>query len=526
MVCPPGRTHARAEGRIQPSDARPVGCDLVAGSARTGRYPAGCGHIGAGDCGGRLRRRPHHPPRAAYPDRHQPGAGSGNLRRLLQWRPGPCAEDDQPDRARQRRRGTSDIGFFLDPRILDPRHFRPGLRDADDACRARDLRYWRHDRFGMRADGPFDAAHRAAKPPDEAHGGRQHGGTDGDRPAHPAIRGAWRRVRPCRNDGNRRRDRRPDLPADHRHRSFGVWPDGRLAPGAGRNNGAWYVMKIIQVQTQAEAAGAQRISDMVGEGLRARGHEVRTVFMYRKTPVYDQDPYADFILRQPPRGIAGQLRAASGLIAYLRRARPDAVISYQHYGNVFGTIGGWLAGARYMVANQSGAPQRKGMPGIASLIDKWMGSLGLYHANVVNSAWTEAQFADYPASYRRRIRRIDHGVAGPRQIYEKKAARAAFNLPPDAWLAVSTGRLSPQKNHIALVGALPRLAGLHVAIAGAGPEHDRLVAFAQKHKVADRLHFVGEVEPARIFEFLAAGDVFVFPSTNETFGLSAAEAAI
>lgn len=285
-------------------------------------------------------------------------------------------------------------------------------------------------------------------------------------------------------------------------------------------------MKIIQVQTQAEAAGAQRISDMVGEGLRARGHEVRTVFMYRKTPVYDQDPYADFILRQPPRGIAGQLRAASGLIAYLRRARPDAVISYQHYGNVFGTIGGWLAGARYMVANQSGAPQRKGMPGIASLIDKWMGSLGLYHANVVNSAWTEAQFADYPASYRRRIRRIDHGVAGPRQIYEKKAARAAFNLPPDAWLAVSTGRLSPQKNHIALVGALPRLAGLHVAIAGAGPEHDRLMAFARKHKVADRLHFVGEVEPARIFEFLAAGDVFVFPSTNETFGLSAAEAAI
>ena len=35
-------------------------------------------------------------------------------------------------------------------------------------------------------------------------------------------------------------------------------------------------MKIIQVQTQAEAAGAQRISTMVGEGLRARGHEVHT----------------------------------------------------------------------------------------------------------------------------------------------------------------------------------------------------------------------------------------------------------
>jgi glycosyltransferase involved in cell wall biosynthesis len=285
-------------------------------------------------------------------------------------------------------------------------------------------------------------------------------------------------------------------------------------------------MKIVQVQTQAEAAGAQRVSDMVGEGLRARGHDVRTVFMYRKTPVYDDDPNADFVLFEPPGGLVGQLRAAAGLISYLRAARPDAVISYQHYGNVFGTIGGRLAGARHIVANQSGAPQRGGMPGIASLLDKWMGCLGLYHVNVVNSAWTQAQFAGYPAAYRRRLRRIDHGVAGPQRAYEKHAARTAFGLPQDAWLAISTGRLTPSKNHIALVGALPRLAGLHVAIAGAGPEHRSLLDFARNLGVSERLHFVGEIAPARIFEFLAAGDVFAFPSTSETFGLSVAEAAI
>lgn len=285
-------------------------------------------------------------------------------------------------------------------------------------------------------------------------------------------------------------------------------------------------MKIVQVQTQAEAAGAQRVSTMVGEGLRAHGHDVRTVFMYRKTAAYDADPHADFVMREPPGGFAGQLRAAAGLIAYLRAARPDAVISYQHYGNVFGTIGGRLAGARHIVANQSGAPQKKGMPGVATLLDKWMGSLGLYQANVVNSAWTEAQFAAYPAAYRKRLRRIDHGVAAPQGNYDKQAARAAFGLPADAWLAVSTGRLTADKNHAALVGALPRLAGLNVAIAGAGPEHDNLLAFAGSRGVADRLHFVGEVAPARIFEFLAAGDVFAFPSTNETFGLSVAEAAV
>ena len=285
-------------------------------------------------------------------------------------------------------------------------------------------------------------------------------------------------------------------------------------------------MKVIQVQTQAEAAGAQRISDMVGEGLRARGHDVRTVFMYRKTDAFDGDPYADFILTEPPRGLPGQVRAAIGLATYLRAARPDAVISYQHYGNIFGTIGARLAGVRHIVANQSCAPQSRGVMGLLSSIDKAMGVLGAYQLNVVNSAWTEGQFDRYPQAYKRRMRRIDHGVPGPPETYDKREARAAFSLPQDACLAVTTGRLTRDKNHLALAGALCRLNELHVAIAGAGPERETLTAFARENGVADRLHFVGEVPPARIFEFLSAGDVFAFPSINETFGLSVAEAAI
>lgn len=254
-------------------------------------------------------------------------------------------------------------------------------------------------------------------------------------------------------------------------------------------------MKIVQVQTQAEAAGAQRISDMVGEGLRARGHEVRTVFMYRKTEAYDRDPNVDFVLTDRPRGLPGQIRATVGLARYLRAAGPDAVITYQHYGNIFGTIGARLAGVRHIVANQSGAPQSMGVMGLLSQIDKLMGTVGLYQANVVNSGWTQAQFDRYPRSYRRRMRRIDHGVPAPGEEFDKAAARAAFGLPQDVWLAVSSGRLTRMKNQIALVGALDRLPDVHVALAGAGPEREALVAFAESRGVADRLHLVGEVPP-------------------------------
>lgn len=284
-------------------------------------------------------------------------------------------------------------------------------------------------------------------------------------------------------------------------------------------------MKIVQVQTQAEAAGAQRVSDMVGDGLRARGHEVRTVFLYRKTGAYDDDRFADFILDNRPRGPIDFLRAIFGLIGYMRRVRPDAVISYQHYGNIFGTIAGRLAGARRLIANQSGAPGKHGVPGTA-LVDTLMGMLGAYDVSVVNSGWMERQFANYPSSYRKRIVRIDHGIAASGAKIDRQAARAKFGLPHNVYLAVSSGRLTQCKNQAALVAALAELPDAHLAIAGIGPERNELVRLAEMHGATARLHLVGEVPPDQIYEFLAAGDLYAFASRTETFGLSAAEAVV
>lgn len=285
-------------------------------------------------------------------------------------------------------------------------------------------------------------------------------------------------------------------------------------------------MKIIQVQTQAEAAGAQRISDMVGEGLRAQGHQVRTVFMYRKTDAYDADPYADFVSRDRPGGRLDEMKAAWGLIRYLRKERPDAVITYQYWGNLFGTIGARLAGARRIVANQSGKPMTEGILGVASRLDRWIGTWGWYHRNVVNSAWTEAQFAAYPRSYRDRLKRIDHGVQVATATLSKAEARRRFGVPEDAPLVISTGRQTREKNQGVLVDLLARVPNVHVAIAGVGPYRDEMLADADERGVRDRLHMVGELNSADMANFLTSGDIFAFPSLFETFGLAAAEGAI
>lgn len=284
-------------------------------------------------------------------------------------------------------------------------------------------------------------------------------------------------------------------------------------------------MKIVQVQTQAEAAGAQRVSDMLGAGLRARGHQVRTVFMYRKTEAYDADPFADFILDHRPRGARDLLRAVAGFVTYMRRERPEAVISYQHYGNLFGTIAGRLGGARRLIANQSGAPGKHGGR-LALLGDTLFGRFGLYDYSVVNSAWMEAQFAAFPPTYRARIKRIDHGVQRPTTALDRREARRAFGLPDNVYLAVSTGRFSRDKNQMALVETLAAIPDLHLALAGVGPEQEALVTTARLYGAGERLHLVGELPSERMYDFLAAGDLFAFASRTETFGLSAAEAAI
>lgn len=48
---------------------------------------------------------------------------------------------------------------------------------------------------------------------------------------------------------------------------------------------------------------------------------------------------------------------------------------------------------------------------------------------------------------------------------------------------------------------------------------------ADELRVSDRLHLLGEITPRQMAEFLAALDVFVFPTQAETFGLAAVEAA-
>ena len=282
-------------------------------------------------------------------------------------------------------------------------------------------------------------------------------------------------------------------------------------------------MRVALIQTQAENAGAQQISRLIAADLAARGHDVRQIFFFRRTASFDAAANVAFCASERPRGPLSFLRFLANLYRTLRDIRPDAVVTFQHYGNVIGAPIARLAGAKRVVVNQVSAGAMMAPWGVSA--DKLLGSLGAYDRIVVNSDYTEAMFATYPARYRGRMLRIDHGFEDKTAGIGKAEARAGLGLPGNVALIGCAARLHRLKQLDAAIAVLPLIEGAHLALAGQGEDRQRLETLARDLGVEARVHFVGELAPEAIGQFLAALDCFVFPSGAETFGLAPVEAA-
>ena len=100
--------------------------------------------------------------------------------------------------------------------------------------------------------------------------------------------------------------------------------------------------------------------------------------------------------------------------------------------------------------------------------------------------------------------------------------RASYGIPDDAFLIACVARLVQWKNHDMLLQAVAQSeVKPWVFIVGDGPEDARLKALARTLGIEDRVRFVGHADPV---PFLASSDLFVLPSSIESFGLAYAEA--
>ncbi|MFZ4116718.1 MAG: glycosyltransferase [Chthoniobacterales bacterium] len=105
----------------------------------------------------------------------------------------------------------------------------------------------------------------------------------------------------------------------------------------------------------------------------------------------------------------------------------------------------------------------------------------------------------------------------PCTLEEKKEARTFFNLPPEAYVVGTAGRLAPEKNQQMLLqaAAKARERGCTAVfvIAGTGPEEHSLRELAAQLGIVDAVRFLGQVQHR--VQFYHALDLFVLTSRYE-----------
>jgi len=289
------------------------------------------------------------------------------------------------------------------------------------------------------------------------------------------------------------------------------------------SNGNGRKLHVLLVQTQAENAGAQEISRLLGAGLTARGYRVTNLFFFRKSDSFDEPPDTFYCASSRPGDPLALLRMLRTLGRHIRTSKPDAVLTFQHFGNVIGAGVSRLVCRAPVIANQVSSALSMSRP--VRTADIVMGRLGFFDRITLNSKDMQREYSRYPAAYRSRMVHVPHGFDDKALTLSKDAARATFNLLPDRILLGCAARLHPHKRLDAAIRLLPDQPSWHLALAGQGADEARLRQLADELKVSDRLYLLGEIPPRRMADFLACLDVFVFPTQAETFGLAAVEAA-
>ena len=272
-------------------------------------------------------------------------------------------------------------------------------------------------------------------------------------------------------------------------------------------------LKILCVASFLNVAGAPEAILRLGRQLRHRGHTVENWFLYKKGEV-PLDPRFDRVLRDTPRPSPLQYAGLFlKLVADIRREKPDVVVAFLPLANVMALTAARLAGVRVTVASQRSPGDTYGR--IMRILDRLLGSIGVFSRVVCVSEAVEQSFSTYPKAYRDRLCVVHNGIEWTPSTLTREAARARFNLPADGLVAASAGRLSAQKNYPLLLEALAQAPGVVAVIAGDGELRDALASQARDLGIADRVRFLGAIARADIPDLLRAADVFVQTSLFE-----------
>lgn len=281
--------------------------------------------------------------------------------------------------------------------------------------------------------------------------------------------------------------------------------------------------KVVLLSTRYDIGGASLLATGLAASLRDRGHEAEHWCLYfhsdRHVP---PENWVRILSPQPPRGLRDLATMTGSLRQLMRRFEPDAFFGVQPLANVLGAVTAAIAACPRRYGGQHN-PAESQRPAIR-LMEKLVGCF-VYTGNIAVSAAVRDTYDAYPRPYRNKLRVIYNGIPPRGAKASRTQGRRRFDLPEDCFLIGTTGQHdTDQKDHGFLIELMPLLPSVHLAIAGDGKMHQRLLERAAQLGITDRTHLLGSIPKQSVDEFLDALDVFVLPSRFEGFSLALLEA--
>jgi len=298
-------------------------------------------------------------------------------------------------------------------------------------------------------------------------------------------------------------------------------------------------LNVLLLNTQMEAAGAQKAMLELARGLKQRGHPVTVVTMYDKdsyVPLFEEQYNLDIIdleMKQPgERNLLTQAwRFVRGLRLYrlMRAQRPQIVQTFSHYSNILGPLIAWLARVPVRVSSQR--MSLKDYPAWLLYLDRIVANSFLTHKMVAVSEGTRRFSIEEEGIRSDKLVTIHNGINVERFSIDlspkaEQNLRQALRLEPDSLIILTVARLHPQKGHKYLIEAIPRIlrdfSQARFLFVGEGELTEELKAQVRGADLEKYVRFLGVRQD--VPQLLAISDLFVLPSLWEGLPNSVLEA--
>ncbi|MES1985296.1 MAG: glycosyltransferase family 4 protein [Pseudomonadota bacterium] len=288
----------------------------------------------------------------------------------------------------------------------------------------------------------------------------------------------------------------------------------------------WVPGKSVVFFASHAHGGVRELWTNLAEGFHELGYSAQLVGLYPLPSIVEPPTNIlawSYVIPGTPSGISGKFRMLRELARWMRRERPELIISSMPAANVLVPFFAKIFSPRTRVIVSHHSPATVYKPSL-NFLDRFTGSARNVAAIVSVSDTVNTTLDDKPALYKAKRLTI-HNAIPPRieDLLERLRLQAIDR--PHGRRVVVCGRLEWPKNNEMLIRAIALTRDVEVDMLGCGADEDTLRQMMVDLRVDDRMHILGNRDREEALTLMSMGDVFVQVSLFEGHSLALIEAA-